>query len=258
MSGDNKKVDINSSSFVPVSPAQKYKVPYVADPIEFMVYGDRSLEAFSTEVKKVEAELRREIYHAPETDYQEQPNEVKQKKIKDKKISSSSRRQIKEYTGQRVKPEVNLNSVFSIIMGIVIIAILAVGMWIQPIQMPTLFTIIDGNSGITYIMGTVEGLSLGSLVWYDYVNAAAILLIAFISLVLIISSFIKIRGYTGAFTKMLNLLRFALAALILITQLAINIGISNIDLGLWLIIAITAVSLAVSLFGKSRPKATEE
>lgn len=49
MSNDiNKKIiDMNDENFVPVKPAKTYKVPYVADPIEFMVYGDRSLDTFA-------------------------------------------------------------------------------------------------------------------------------------------------------------------------------------------------------------------
>jgi len=241
---NRKDIDMSNENFVPVKPAQEYKVPYIADPIEFMVYGDRSLETFTSEVKKVEAELRREIYHSTNLEYP---------------IDESNKRNDNSVKVKSHK-KVNGNSLFSILFGFLILAMLVIGNWVKIDSVPSLFILVNGIEGFTgykLVYDFVDCLvnSNPNFTIYVAIVASSIALIALISVVLILIGAFRIVGEgTGVFTKILNALRFVLAALIVVILLIDKILITEIAIGLWIIIGLTLISFVISLVAKRKIK----
>lgn len=211
---DNIKVEENI--LIPVKPAiDNYRIPFVTEPSAFMMYGENALEQYNAEVKRVQAEILREI-----SGYTEEVEFVRKK-------------------------QVNFCSVSAIILSILTIAMLVIGKFVTIATIPNLFAIANGVDGITYIM------SLFASSNYDINTLIAIIGIAIVAVFCIIALVMGIvtvkKAGTGVFMKFSLFLSFVGAILAALMMLVDG---KDIEIGLYIVIGLTFLVTLIGFISK--------
>lgn len=213
-----ESVKTEDSILIPVKPAlDNYRIPFVTEPQSFMMYGENALQQYNAEVKRVEAELRQEVYG-----YKQELEEVREVKV-------------------------NLCSISAIIFSLLTLAMLFVGKFLTIDAIPKLFVIIDGADGITYILSFIEKLS-ANLVIKEIILAAGIVITALFALISMFTGIFTLKKPTGIFMRICLFLSFTGA--ILLAMMLIVTG-KEIAIGLYIVIGLTFVSTLIGFCSKS-------
>lgn len=210
---------------VPVKPAiDSYRVPFITDPTSFMMYGENALQAFNEEVKRVEAEIRKEVY-----------GNVEEKAVVVKKKS------------------VNACSVIAVIFGLLVLAELVVGKFFTISSLPTIFVVAGGVDGLTYILNIINGFTSGSaLTAIPPVLAIGIALVAIFSIITLLTGLFTIKKQgTSAFMKVCLFISFVGAVVIAVTLL---IDGKELAIGLYILMGLTFISTLIGFCSKSQKK----
>lgn len=218
--GDTMRIEENT--LIPIRPAfDSFKVPYVNDPTSFMMYGENALKEYNAEVKRVEAELRREVYGQQDV-----------------------------VTLEKKHKKANACSILSLIFGLLILALLVVGKFLTIEAMPTLFVIAESYDGLTYVMNAVNGLTSGAqLDIMALLPVIGIAVTALFTLITMITGLIRVRkAGTGAGMKICLFLSFVGAILTAAYLLATG---KTIEIGLYIIIGLTFISTLIGFCSKS-------
>lgn len=213
-----ESVKTEDSILIPVKPAlDNYRIPFVTEPQSFMMYGENALQQYNAEVKRVEAELRQEVYG-----YKQELEEVREVKV-------------------------NLCSISAIIFSLLTLAMLFVGKFLTIDAIPKLFVIIDGADGITYILSFIEKLS-ANLVIKEIILAAGIVITALFALISMFTGIFTLKKPTGIFMRVCLFLSFT--GSILLAMMLIVAG-KEIAIGLYIVIGLTFVSTLIGFCSKS-------
>ncbi|NLL56617.1 MAG: hypothetical protein GX242_05350 [Clostridiales bacterium] len=212
----NEPINAQENVLIPVKPAtDNFRIPFVNEPSSFMMYGENALEQYTAEVKRVEAEILREL-----SGYTEEVEVVRDRKV-------------------------NGCSIFAIILSILTLAMLVIGKFVSIDAMPGLFIIINGVDAATYIMEFMSATSYGI---YALIGAIGIIVTAVFCLIsLLIGIFTVNKAGTGIFMRICLFLSFTGAILVAVMQL---VGSKDIDTGLYIVIGLTFLATLIGFISK--------
>jgi len=190
-------------------------------PDSFMMYGENALQAYNAEVKRVEAEIRKEVYGQQDT-------VILEKKRK----------------------KANACSIFSLIFGLLTIAVLIIGKFLKIAALPTLFVIAEDFDGLTYVINAVGVLTSGAALDIKaLIPVIGIALTALFTLITTLTGLIRIKkAGTGAGMKICLFLSFVGAVLTAAYLLSTGKAIA---IGLYIVIGLTFVSTLIGFCSKS-------
>lgn len=211
---------------VPVKPAQdNYRIPFVTEPSAFMMYGESALQEFNAEVKRVEAELRRELY-SPVEEEEERPA---------RKTSACA--------------------VIALITHLLVIALLIIGRFVTIEAIPGLFGIVAEKSGLDYVLGFIDGLGNGIEV-NPLITVIGVAITALFSVIAFLTSIFTIKKPTGVFMKVCLFLSFVGAVL---TAVMVIVQGQENGIGLYIVIGLTFIAALAGFCSRSaKRKPTED
>jgi hypothetical protein len=221
----NEPIDVDNNTLVPVKPAlDSYRIPFVTDPNNFMMYGENSLQKYNVEVKRMEEEIRRELFaNEPQTEEVE------------------------------MKSRTNISSVFSIIFGLLLMGMLVIGKFLKIDALPNLFVIAGNMDGLSYLIKVFNGINSGmDVAIMPLVISVCTLVIAVISIITIIMGFATVkRQNTMHFMYILFFISFIAVDVIAVMLLVNN---NTINIGLYILLGITFISFFVGICSKIKDR----
>lgn len=219
---------VNEEPAVPIKPAfDSYRVPFVTSPSSFMMYGENALHEFNAEVKRVEAEIRRELYG-----------------------------QEKQFDEPIVKKKVNATSIITVIISVLTIVLLTLGKYFNLTFSISFFNISQekGTEGIVLIINLIEKIGTGEFDIASLLPNLGIALTALFAVItLIVSLFTLKKSGTGIFMKVCLFISFICAVFTAATLLVAN---QKINIVLYVILGLTFINTFVGFCSKKAMKRT--
>lgn len=230
-----KSVDSADYS-VPVAPnVKQYSAPFITTPKEFAMFGDKSLDAYTSEVEQAAREIRA---------------------IMDKeRVKPKEDEVVEEVVPQNdSRCKASASSIFVFIFSVFTLAFLLLGKVIPPMDFcKSLFFIANGKSGIDIVMDFFAKVN-GSFDTYELVTVVGVIVIALFSLITAIGSIatVKRRGLCG-FLKVCCFLSFVGVIAIGVAVFA-KASVKMIDIGWYAALALTLVNMLIAFFAKAGKK----
>jgi hypothetical protein len=207
---------VEENILIPVKPAtDNYRIPFVTEPSAFMMYGENALEQYNAEVKRVQAEILREV-----SGYTEEVELVREKKV-------------------------NFCSIFAIVLSILTIAMLIIGKFVKIPTISGLFAIANGMDGLSYILNFLTSSSGDINALIEFIGI--VMIAAFCIISLIVGIFTVKKAGTGVFMKLILFLSFVGA--ILVAMMLLVDG-KDIEIGLYIVIGLTFCATLIGFVSK--------
>lgn len=224
-------------SAVPVEPSlSQFSVYGITPPSEFALYGTGSKELYESEVERVTAELRRMVFN----------DENVCKVAEEKQTVKSASKKEKKCNGF---------AIWAIIASILLIALYIVGKYVtSPISsIADLFYVASGKSGLGVIFDFINTFLKGSNIdiWV-MVTQIAVLLVALMSIIILISSMVIVRRKgLGKAMKAAAFINFIFAVVIGVGTFASK---QSLAIGYYIVFGLTFLTMIFALVTKGLKK----
>lgn len=225
-------------SAVPVEPSlSQFSVYGITPPSEFALYGTGSKELYESEVERVTAELRRMVF-----------NDENVCKVAEEK-------QTVKKTASKKEKKSNGFAIWAIIASILLIALYIVGKYVtSPISsIADLFYVASGKSGLGVIFDFINTFLKGSNIdiWV-MVTQIAVLLVALMSIIILISSLVIVRRKgLGKAMKAAAFINFIFAVVIGVGTFASK---QSLAIGYYIVFGLTFLTMIFALVTKGLKK----
>ncbi|NCA92744.1 hypothetical protein EOM82_05775 [bacterium] len=225
-------------SAVPVEPSlSQFSVYGITPPSEFALYGTGSKELYESEVERVTAELRRMVFNDENVCRTSEALPIVEKSAQNK--------------AEKKAKNCNGFAIWAIIASILLIALYIVGKYVtSPISsLADLFYVASGKSGLGVIFDFINTFLKGSNIdiWV-MVTQIAVLLVALLSIIILISSLVIVRRKgLGKAMKAAAVINFIFAVVVGVGTFASK---QSLAVGYYIVFGLTFLTMVFALVTK--------